>query len=867
MKNYYNYEKEQILQELKTQKTGISQKEADERLAKYGKNEIQEGEKKSVLKIFLEQYTDFLVIILIAAALISAFLGDIESSAVIFVVITMNAILGTVQQIKADKSLESLKALSSPVAKVIRDGEKISIDSKDVVIGDIVIAEAGDYICADGRIIENYNIKVDESSLTGESISVEKEDINIDGEVPVGDRKNMVFSGSFVTYGRAEFVVTGTGMDTELGKVAKLLKDTKTKKTPLQQNLDNFGKKLSIIILIICGILFAVSIFRGDPVIDAFMFAVALAVAAIPEALSSIVTIVLSFGTQKMAKENAIVRKLHTVEGLGSVSIICSDKTGTLTQNKMTVKKYSVNNEVIDEDKSDFSRKEDKEILYMSILCNDAENKDGNEIGDPTEVALINFGNKYGYDYTEIREKYKRVGEIAFDSDRKLMSTVNIIDGTKTMVTKGAVDVLMNRVKYIVKNGEIVDITNDDKLKIAEINESFSRNGLRVLAFAKKYVDNNEIGLEDENDMIFVGLISMMDPPREESKDAVSECISAGIRPVMITGDHKVTASAIAKEIGILKNENEAVDGAEIDNMTDEELQNYVDKISVYARVSPEHKIRIVRAWQNRGNIVAMTGDGVNDAPALKQADIGVAMGITGSEVAKDAADVVLADDNFATIVKAVENGRNLYINIKNSIKFLLSGNTAGILAVLYASLAGLAVPFAPVHLLFINLLTDSLPAISLGVEPHSKSVMNDKPRPVNESILTKDFIIDVLREGIVICLGTMAAYYIGLNTGGAGMAMTMAFSTLCLSRLIHGFNCKSKEPVIFTKKMFNNKYIWAAFFVGFILLNVVLIVPALFGLFEITPLTTNLLFTVYGLSFATFVVNQLIKFILIKIK
>ena len=867
MKNYYNYEKEQILKELKTQKTGISKKEADERLSKYGKNEIQEGEKKSVLKIFLEQYTDFLVIILIAAALISAFLGDIESSAVIFVVITMNAILGTVQQIKADKSLESLKALSSPVAKVIRDGEKISIDSKDVVIGDIVIAEAGDYICADGRIIENYNIKVDESSLTGESISVEKEDINIDGEVPVGDRKNMVFSGSFVTYGRAEFVVTGTGMDTELGKVAKLLKDTKTKKTPLQQNLDNFGKKLSIIILIICGILFAVSIFRGDPVIDAFMFAVALAVAAIPEALSSIVTIVLSFGTQKMAKENAIVRKLHAVEGLGSVSIICSDKTGTLTQNKMTVKKYSVNNEVIDEDKSDFSRKEDKEILYMSILCNDAENKDGNEIGDPTEVALINFGNKYGYDYTEIREKYKRVGEIAFDSDRKLMSTVNIIDGTKTMVTKGAVDVLMNRVKYIVKNGEIVDITNDDKLKIAEINESFSRNGLRVLAFAKKYVDNCEIGLEDENDMIFVGLISMMDPPREESKDAVSECISAGIRPVMITGDHKVTASAIAKEIGILKNESEAVDGAEIDNMTDEELQNYVDKISVYARVSPEHKIRIVRAWQNRGNIVAMTGDGVNDAPALKQADIGVAMGITGSEVAKDAADVVLADDNFATIVKAVENGRNLYINIKNSIKFLLSGNTAGILAVLYASLAGLAVPFAPVHLLFINLLTDSLPAIALGVEPHSKSVMNDKPRPVNESILTKDFIIDVLREGIIICLGTMAAYYIGLNTGGAGMAMTMAFSTLCLSRLIHGFNCKSKEPVIFTKKMFNNKYIWAAFFVGFILLNVVLIVPALFGLFEITPLTTNLLFTVYGLSFATFVVNQAIKFILTKIK
>ena len=867
MKNYYNYDKEKVLSEFETDLKGISVAEAKKRLEKYGANEIQEGEKKSVLKIFLEQYTDFLVIILILAGIVSAFLGDVESALVIFVVITMNAILGTVQQVKADKSLESLKALSSPVAKVIRDGEKISINSKDVVPGDIVLAEAGDYICADGRIIENYNIKVDESSLTGESISVEKDDTTIEGEVPVGDRKNMVFSGSFVTYGRAEFVVTGTGMDTELGKVAKLLKDTKTKKTPLQQNLDNFGKKLSMIIIVICAILFAVSIFRGDEVIDAFMFAVALAVAAIPEALSSIVTIVLSFGTQKMAKENAIVRKLHAVEGLGSVSIICSDKTGTLTQNKMTVKKYSVNNTVVNEGEADFSKVTDREILYMSILCNDAENKDGNEIGDPTEVALINFGNKYGYDYNDVRSKYPRISEIAFDSDRKLMSTLNVVDGKNTMITKGAVDVLMNRVKYIEKNGEILDITDEDKNKVSEINESFSRNGLRVLAFAKKYTDSKEIGLDDENDMIFVGLISMMDPPREESRDAVLECIGAGIRPVMITGDHKVTASAIAKEIGILKNDSEAVDGAEIDSMTDEELQNYVDKISVYARVSPEHKIRIVRAWQNRGNIVAMTGDGVNDAPALKQADIGVAMGITGSEVAKDSADVVLADDNFATIVKAVENGRNLYINIKNSIKFLLSGNTAGILAVLYASLMGLSVPFAPVHLLFINLLTDSLPAIALGVEPHSKSVMNDKPRPINESILTKDFIIDVIREGIVICIGTMVSYYIGLNAGGSGLAMTMAFSTLCLSRLIHGFNCKSKEPVIFTKKMFNNIYIWGAFFIGFVLLNLVILVPVLFDLFEITPLTTNLLFTIYGVSLLTFVSNQIIKFIICKVK
>ena len=866
MNEYYNLKKEEVLEKFLVNKNGLSENEVQERINKYGNNEIQEEDKKNIFKIFLEQYKDFLVIILIIAAVISAFLGDVESALVIFVVITMNAILGTVQQINADKSLASLKALSSPIAKVIRNNQKISVNSRDVVPGDIVIAEAGDYICADGRIIENYNIKVDESSLTGESLSVEKEDCIISSNVPVGDRKNMLFSGSFVTYGRAEFVVTGTGMNTEIGKVAKLLKDTKTKKTPLQQNLDNFGKKLSIIIIIICAILFIISIFRGDKVIDAFMFAVALAVAAIPEALSSIVTIVLSFGTQKMAKENAIVRKLHAVEGLGSVSIICSDKTGTLTQNKMTVKKYAINNIIIDEDKYDFSDEKQRELLYMSMLCNDAENKDNNEIGDPTEVALINLGIKYGYDYNEIREKYKRVGEIAFDSDRKLMSTVNIIDNQNIMITKGAVDVILNKVNYILKDGKILDISDKDKVKISEINENFSKNGLRVLAFAKKIVDKTDLTFDDENNMIFVGLISMMDPPREESKDAVLDCISAGIRPVMITGDHKITAAAIAKEIGILKNEEEAVDGYEIDNMSDEQLKDYVDKISVYARVSPEHKIRIVRAWQNRGNIVAMTGDGVNDAPALKQADIGVAMGITGSEVAKDAADVVLTDDNFATIVKSVENGRNLYINIKNSIKFLLSGNTAGILAVLYASIVGLSVPFAPVHLLFINLLTDSLPAIALGVEPHSKSVMKDKPRPINESILTKDFIIDVVMEGLVIAIGTITAFYIGLENGGNGVAMTMAFATLCLSRLIHGFNCKSKDPVLFTKKMFNNIYIWEAFFTGFIFLNAVLTIPALFGLFEITKLTINLLFTIYFISLLTFIVNQVIKFIKCKI-
>lgn len=863
MKNYYQLSQNEVRREVNGKQEALTSSEVQQNQEKYGLNELVEGKKKSTIQIFLEQFKDFLVIILIVAAVVSGILGDAESAIVILVVITINAILGTVQTVKAEQSLNSLKELSAPLAKVLRDGNVIQIPSKEVTIGDEVFLEAGDYVPADGRILTNASLKIDESALTGESLAVEKSEDTITGEVPLGDQTNMVFSGSFVTYGRGSFLVTAIGMDTEVGKIATLLKTTSEKKTPLQMNLDEFGKKLSIVILIFCGILFGVNVFQGVNIGDSFMFAVALAVAAIPEALSSIVTIVLSFGTQKMAKEHAIIRKLQAVEGLGSVSIICSDKTGTLTQNRMTVEDYYVNGKRIPAAEIDRQALGQKELLRYSILCNDSTNVDGVEIGDPTETALINLGTKLGAEAGYVRGKFPRTSEIPFDSDRKLMSTAHVLENGPVMVTKGAVDVLLNRVTKIQKGTEVCQITQEDKEAIENQNQEFSRSGLRVLAFAYKPIQKDQVlQLEDEDDLIFVGLISMMDPPREESKAAVADCIRAGIKPIMITGDHKVTAAAIAKRIGILKDESEACEGSVIDNMSDEELMDFVDGISVYARVSPEHKIRIVRAWQNKGNIVAMTGDGVNDAPALKQADIGVAMGITGSEVSKDAAAMVLTDDNFATIIKAVENGRNVYKNIKGSIQFLLSGNFGGILAVLYASLAGLPVPFAPVHLLFINLLTDSLPAIALGLEPHTKTVMDEKPRPMNESILTKDFLIKVGTEGFCIGLMTMLAFLIGYRGGDAVLASTMAFGTLCTGRLVHGFNCKSDRPMMFSKKLWNNIYLIGAFLIGFVLITSVLTIPALQNVFKVVPLNMTQLFTVYGLALLNLPVIQLLKWI-----
>lgn len=862
--NPYQMKKEDVLKMLGTDENGLTQNQAKENQKKYGKNELAEGKKKNPFILFLEQYKDFLVIILIIAAIISGVLGDIESAIVIFVVITINAILGTVQHIKAEQSLDSLKEMSAPTAKVIRDGEIKVVEGKDVTVGDIVVIEAGDYVCSDGRIIENASLKVDESAMTGESEPVEKQETVLDGEKPLGDRVNMLYSGSFATYGRAKMVVTSVGMETEIGKIASLLKSTQEKKTPLQESLDNFGKKLSLIIIGICVIVLGLELFRSDGInltvfTDAFVFAVALAVAAIPEALSSIVTIVLSVGTQKLAKENAIIRKLQAVEGLGSVSIICSDKTGTLTQNKMTVQKIYFDGQIIDKDDEINARQ--GQLIIDGALCNDSVQKEGQEIGDPTEIALVNFSEKHDLPVEKMREKYQRLGEIPFDSDRKLMSTVHKIGGNYKMLTKGAVDVLSGRIDEVKTMDGKRPFTAEDLAELKKVNTEFSQMGLRVLAVCERDVDTVDISVEDEKDYILLGLVAMQDPPREESAEAVRKCKTAGIRPIMITGDHLVTASAIARKIGILDDNGRAVEGREIENLSDEELDEFVSDVSVYARVSPEHKIRIVSAWQRKGYIVSMTGDGVNDAPALKQADIGVAMGITGSEVAKDAASMVLTDDNFATIVKAIENGRNLYRNIQRAIQFLLSGNTAGILAVLYASFMALPVPFKAVHLLFINLLTDSLPAIALGVEPHSSDVMNEKPRPKNQSILTKKVLTNICVEGIVIGVMTMIAFYVGFLRN-AEVASTMAFSTLCLSRLVHGFNCKSDKPVWFTKKMWNNKSMIGAFFVGFVLLNAVLLVPALQGIFAVAPLTIAELLIVYGLSLGTFVVVQILKMI-----
>ena len=868
MKKIYQQTVEEVLDRVKSRESGLTDEEVKRSREACGWNELTEGKKKSILQIFGEQYKDFLVLILIASAVISGILGDVESAAVIMIVITMNAVLGTVQTVKAEQSLQSLKKLSGPQAKVLRDGAVVLLPARELVVGDVILLEAGDMIPADGRLIENASLKVDESALTGESLAVEKNIDPILEEAALGDRSNMMFSGSFVTYGHGRVVVTDIGMQTEVGKIAGLLKTTSEKQTPLQVSLEEFGKKLSILILVFCGILFAVNVFRGEKLSSAFMFAVALAVAAIPEALSSIVTIVLSFGTQKMAKEHAIIRKLQAVEGLGSVSVICSDKTGTLTQNKMTVEDYYIDGKRIAAAAVDVSDPAQSCLLYDSILCNDSTNENGMEIGDPTETALINLGKRYGVEAAEVRRLSPRKGEIPFDSGRKMMSTLHRIDGENRMIVKGAIDCLMARTEWIWTSAGVRELTEKDKEIIRQQNQDFSMEGLRVLAFAYRDIpDKHILTAEDENHLVFLGLIAMMDPPREESKAAVAECIKAGIRPVMITGDHKITAAAIAKRIGILHDLSEACEGADIEKMSDDQLKEFVPHISVYARVSPEHKIRIVRAWQQRGKIVAMTGDGVNDAPALKQADIGVAMGVTGTEVAKDAAAMVLTDDNFATIVKAVENGRNLYQNIKNAIQFLLSGNFGAILTVLCASVFGLPVPFAPVHLLFINLLTDSLPAIALGMEPHHGEVMKEKPRSADESILTRNFLSKIGLEGLVIGTMTMIGFMTGYHQDGALLGSTYAFGTLCLARLFHGFNCKSDHPVILTKQFLNNPWLLSAFALGAAFITAVLTLPGLHHVFKVETLDLVQLGFVYLYAFASMLIIQLLKWIRIKLR
>ncbi len=846
---------QEVLSEFDASRNGLTSFQVDDRQKQYGLNEMDQQEKESPLQIFLSQFKDLLVIVLIVAGFISMATGEIVSSIVIFIVITINAILGTVQTLKARKSLESLSKLSMPHVKVIRDGQLHQIVSNELTIGDLVYVEAGDVIEGDGRLIECANLQVNESALTGESLPQEKQLEVIVGEVGIADQTNMVFSSGLVTNGTGKYIVTKIGMNTEIGKIATMLENAKERKTPLQLTLEDFSKKLTISICVICAIILAMNVIVAhEDIWDALLIAVALAVAAIPEALNSIVTIVLSISTQKMVKEHAIIKQLNAVESLGCVSVICSDKTGTLTQNKMKVMELFLNNEVIKPETLDVKDHSHDVLLKSCLLCNNAVSNGSTQIGDPTEIALLDLFDRYGEKDVDYHVEAIRIKELPFDSTRKMMS----INSENHLYTKGAVDVILDRCDQILIHDKKRPITEEDIKLIKEQNESFAKEGLRVLGFAYKTMKPKELSLEDENNLTFVGMVAQMDPPRLESKNAVSKCKMAGIKPIMITGDHIITATSIAKEIGIFEDGDICLEGKELETMSDSALDEILPKVSVYARVAPEHKIRIVEAWQKRNEIVAMTGDGVNDAPALKQSDIGVAMGITGTEVSKDAASMILTDDNFSTIVKAVITGRNVYANIKNSITYLLSGNFSAILAVVFTSLALLPTPFMAVHLLFINLITDSLPAIAIGMEKGKDDVLKQKPRKRDDSILNAKTMIKIGYEGLIIFSGVMAAYFIGLQTSDL-MASTMAFSTLCLSRLLHGFSSRGNAP--FWKLGKNESSIYA-FLTGAVLLVLILFIPNMHGLFSIGPITLTQFFIVVGLSLATFVIVQITKVI-----
>nr|WP_288543557.1 cation-translocating P-type ATPase [uncultured Faecalibacillus sp.] len=853
---YYQKRISEVMKACETSENGLSHEEIIKRHQQFGYNILDEKKKENPFMIFLKQFQDLLVIILIIAAIISGMSGQIESTIVIVSVIIVNAILGTIQTLKAEKSLDSLKKLSVPKAKVIREGTLQEVDSTELTIGDLVQIEAGDVISGDGRIIECSSLQINESALTGEVESVDKTTDVITGQVVVGDQKNMVFSSSLVTNGTGRYIVTHIGMQTEIGKIASMLNNAKERKTPLQKSLDDFSGKLSIGIFFISLIVLCLNLFLAkQSLIDSLMIAVALAVAAIPEALSSIVTIVLSMSTQKMVKENAIIKNLNSVESLGCVSVICSDKTGTLTQNKMTPQTIYFYNHLMKISELD-SRHHDHSVLLKScLLCNNAVINGEQRIGDPTELALIDLVHEYTKNDIEFKHTAVRTSELPFDSDRKLMS----ISSLNHIYTKGAPDVIIKRCSTILINGIKEPITKRHLDAIEKENQSCANNGLRVLGFAYKDYKGNQVTLEDEHDLTFIGLVSLMDPPRIESQDAVAKCKIAGIKPIMITGDHVVTARAIATQIGIYEDGDLSIEGYELDKMSEEELDEKLPHISVYARVTPEHKIRIVKAWQKRGDIVAMTGDGVNDAPALKQSDIGVAMGITGTEVSKDAASMILTDDNFSTIVKAVITGRNVYRNIKNSINYLLSGNFAGILCVFIASLLLLPTPFFPVHLLFMNLITDSLPAIAIGMETGKNDVLKEKPRSSSDSILNKQTVLQITFEGIIIAICTMCAYLFGIKQDPL-VASTMAFATICLARLLHGFNCRSNLPL--TKiGLFTNRSSIYAFLIGFSLLHIILFVPFMHSLFMIQTISITQLFVIYAFASIPTIIIQTKKY------
>ena len=890
--NWFNKTVDETVNELKTnEESGLTTEEVNTRKEKYGLNELATKKKKSTFVKFLEQFKDFMIIVLIISAVISGIVGvkqeglsGMTDTIIILVVIIANAIIGVLQENKAEKSLEALQKLSSHVAKVMRNGKLLTIPSRELVPGDVVILETGDYVPADLRIIEAVNLKAQESALTGESVPVEKMAARIEDEkVGIGDRINMLFASSLITYGRGKAIVVETGMNTEVGKIANIINSAEEGETPLQTKLNKLGKTLGIVALIICFVIFGIGLLYGKDVIEMFLTAVSLAVAAIPEGLPAVSTIVLAIGVQRMVKKNAIVKKLPAVETLGSATVICSDKTGTLTQNKMTVEKIYYDNKVFEvkDFKRDLGDEDLNKLIYASMLCNDTKITESDKLaGDPTETALVDLGFKLDYEGT-VYGQYPRVQEIPFDSDRKLMTTVNETNGKYIVYTKGGVDELLARcTKYIV-NGEIKDDLKEFKERIKEVNNEMASSALRVLAMAYKELDHkptNEEMSSMESDLIYIGMVGMIDPPRLEVKDAVAKCKKAGIKTVMITGDHKATAIAIAKTLGILENEDEAITGLELEEMSQEELEKNVRKYSVYARVSPEHKVRIVKAWQANGEIVAMTGDGVNDAPSLKIADIGCAMGVVGTDVAKEAADVILTDDNFATVVSAVEEGRRIYDNILKAIQFLLSSNIGEIVTLFVAILItpwlsnkfgidiNLIQTLLPIHLLWINLVTDSLPALALAVDPAEADVMERKPLKHKGGVFTKGMTWRVIYQGIMIGFITLAAFVLGLSTPNRTpeekvmIGQTMAFYVLALSELVHIFNIRNNHKSIFKSNPFNNGKLILAQIVSASLMFIILFTSHLREIFSITLLPKEHIFEIILLVFSPIVIVELFK-------
>ncbi len=852
---------------------GLNNQQVKEKLEIFGPNVLKEAKKKSIFEMFISQFTDVLIIVLMVAAVISAFLGEITDAVLILIIVVINAIIGVVQERKAEESMEALKKMTVPEAKVIRNGKQEVIETANLVPGDVVLLEAGDFVPADGRLVEANSLQIQEAALTGESEAVVKNNEVLSNEkTPLGDRKNMVYSTTIVTNGRGEFIVTDTGMKTQIGQIAGLIQTTPNTKTPLQVRLAELGKTLAIFCVVACITIFAVGYFRGGDPFELFLTAVSLAVAAIPEGLPAIVTVVLAMGTTRLVKKNAIIRSLPAVETLGAASVICSDKTGTLTQNKMTIERVYADekegiiksSEVLD---NNFTEPE-KVVVFTGLLCNDAnvitDDKGLVEVGDPTEIAMINFGDELGYSKQDLNIRYPRVAELPFDSDRKLMTTVHKKGDKYISLTKGAPDVLIGKsTQYLDgRDGTVKEFNEHVKDHVLKTNNELSDQAYRVLAYAaKEYDEFPEVDYDVlEEDLIFGGLTGMIDPPRLEVKDSVQECKDAGIRTVMITGDHVNTAKAIAKELGIYKDGDLAYEGVEVDNMSDEELEDKIDKISVYARVSPENKVQIVDTWKKKGAIVSMTGDGVNDAPALKHADIGCAMGITGTEVAKEASEMILTDDNFATIVSAVEEGRGIYENIKKAIHFLLSTNIAEILTLFLATLFGWAQPLLPIQILWINLITDSLPALSLGMEKTDPDVMKEKPRKQNESIFAGGLGFRIIIQGIILALITLCTFYYSWRAWGLDTGRTMAFTVLAISQLFQAMNAKVGKHSVFSKYLFSNKYFWGSILLSLILQILVDVVTPLHGIFHTVGLTGVQWLIVFGASALPVVLVELWK-------